>query len=70
VAKELGSIEAELPHGRSFLAIASERLIRDFKMPENMHWVDPAERELKSEIEVLTKTVKVKYGAFVVGRSA
>jgi len=70
VAKSLSSFEAGLAAGQSFLAIASERLIRDFKLPDGMRWIDPVEREIASEIEMLTKTVMVKYGPFGVLRSA
>ena len=62
VAKQLSSFEATLHLGQSFLAIASERLIRDFVLPDGMTWVESLEAEITSEIEMLSRTVKVKYG--------
>jgi hypothetical protein len=69
VAKKLSSFESGLAAGESFLAIVSERLIRDFTVPDGISWSSAREAEVTSEIEMLSRTVRAKYGAFTVDRA-
>lgn len=48
--------------GYSFLLVATEKLITDFRIPSGAKWVEPKEDDIVSEIEMLARTTKVRYG--------
>lgn len=62
ITKAAKPLEDGLPDGKSFLMLVGEPLIDKLVLPEQIHWPSPAETTLSSEIGLVGRSVKIKYG--------
>jgi len=58
-------IEGGYDKNKSFLLIATDEFIKSFRLPYKIKWLGVKEDSLTSEIELLTKTTRVRYGNII-----